>query len=276
MRPVPNEREPELVPPQVRRPAALLALACAAVLVVLAARYHGDRIPGRLDSWVFGQIPRALRSHWWTLSGLAKVLPFVLVFAAGVVAVVSCIGRRWRLAALAVVAPTLTVGLTELGKQLVDRRIDGFLALPSGHTAGATSVFLVLGLVVLGRVRGNVRVAAGVVAAAVTAGGALVGLLMVSVHDHYATDTIAGYCVAVAVTLALALTLDRAGQPWWRSISARPRRKKATASSTVLMRSAVAAAPNGAFQNGSSSGAPACGPTYTYGSGTAASPGEQP
>lgn len=276
MTPVPNEREPQLVPAEVRRPAALLALVCTAVLVVLAARYHGDRIPGRLDSWVFGQIPEIFRAHWWTLTGLAKVLPFVLVFAAGVLAVVSGIGRRWRLAALAVLAPALTIGLTELGKQLVDRRIDGFLALPSGHTAGATSVFLVLGVAVLGRVRRKVRVAAALVAAAVTVGGALVGLLMVSVHDHYATDTIAGYCIAVAVTLGLALTIDRTGQPLLRSVSSRPWRKKATASSTVAMRSAVAAAPNGAFQNGSSSGAPACGPTYTYGSRTTSSPGEQP
>lgn len=211
----PSERAPRLVPSGVRRPAGLLALTCTTALVVLAARYHGDRTAGRLDSWVFGQIPGVLRSHRWTLSGLAKVLPFVLVFVAGVVAAVSCIGRRWSLAALAVLAPAVTIGLTELGKQLVDRRIHGFFALPSGHTAGATSVFLVLGLLVLSRVRRNVRAAAALVAAAVTAGAALVGLVMVSVHDHYATDTVAGFCLAVAVTLAIALAMDgiRARRP---------------------------------------------------------------
>jgi undecaprenyl-diphosphatase len=235
MTPLPVERGPQLVPPQLRRPAALLALACTAVLVVLAARYHGDRAAGRLDNWVFGQIPEVLRSHHWTLTGLAKYLPIVLVVVAGVVAVASGIRRRWNVAALAVLAPAATVGLTELGKQLVDRRIDGYLALPSGHTAGATSVFLVLGLVWLSRVRHRLRAVAVLVAAAVTAGGALVGLLMVSVHDHYATDTVAGYCIAVAVTLAIALAID-SGHRRLRWRSAPPSRKKATASSTVLMR----------------------------------------
>lgn len=203
-----SERTTPLVPRQVRWPAALVALCCTAVLVVLAVRYHGDRTAGRVDSWVFGQIPGVLRSHGRSLSVLATALPSVMVVVAAVVAVVCAVGRRWRFAVLAVLAPAITIALTETGKLVVDRRIGSYLALPSGHTAGATSVFLVLGLIALSRVRRNVRAAAGLVLAAVTAGAALVGLLMVSLHDHYATDTLAGYCIALAVTLTLALALD--------------------------------------------------------------------
>src|SRR4051794_3373612 len=45
------------------------------------------------------------------------------------------------------------------------------------------------------------------------------------------------------------------------SMSARPCTKKSTASSGVLIRSKVTAAPNGAFQNVSADGGPSCGPT---------------
>lgn len=169
---------------------------------------------GRVDSWFFGQIPEALRAHGRSLSALAEAVPIVVIMVAAVLAVVCGWRRRWSFAVLAVLAPTVTVALTEAGKQVVDRRIGAYLALPSGHTAGATSVFVVLGLLVLSRVQGNVRAAAGLVLAAATAGAALVGLLMVSLHDHYATDTVAGYSLAVAVTLAIALAIDGIRSRW--------------------------------------------------------------
>jgi membrane-associated phospholipid phosphatase len=37
---------------------------------------------------------------------------------------------------------------------------------------------------------------------------ASVAIALVARHVHYATDTLAGFCVAVATVLALALTLD--------------------------------------------------------------------
>lgn len=201
-----SERTTPLLPREVRWPAAVLVLCCTGVLVALAVRYHGDHTAGRVDDWVFGQT--LLHSHRKVGQWLAEALPLVMILIAAVLAVVCGLRHRWRFAVLAVLAPSVTIALTETAKHVVDRRIDHYLALPSGHTAGSTSVFLVVGLVVLSRVRRNVRAAAALVLAAVTAGAALVGLLMVSLHDHYATDTVAGYCIALAVTLTLALALD--------------------------------------------------------------------
>src|SRR5690242_6825110 len=147
-----SERTTPLLPRAVRWPAALVALCCTAVLVALAVRYHGDRTAGRVDSWVFGQIPGLLRAHGRSLSALAGALPSVMVLVAGVLAVVCAVRRRWGFAVLTLLAPAVTIALTETGKQVVDRRIGSYLAMPSGHTAGATSVFLVLGLIVLSRV----------------------------------------------------------------------------------------------------------------------------
>ena len=40
------------------------------------------------------------------------------------------------------------------------------------------------------------------------AGAGVVGLAMVSIHAHYATDTVAGFGTAVVVTLGVAFGLD--------------------------------------------------------------------
>jgi undecaprenyl-diphosphatase len=53
------------------------------------------------------------------------------------------------------------------------------------------------------------RMGAGLAAVALAFG---VAISLVAEHIHYTTDTVAGYCVAIAITLALALCLD-----YWES-----------------------------------------------------------
>lgn len=194
------------MPGPVRRPAAVLAAAAAVLAVVLGLRYHDDTRPGRLDSWASDLLAAGRHAH--LLSVVVDAVPVLATALAAAIAVGCLRARRPRFAAFAVAGPLLTTVVVELGKRLVDRTIRGQLALPSGHTAGATSVLVVLTLLLLARIRRRVRTIAALLLAGVAVGAAAVGFTMVSIRAHYATDTVAGFCTALAVTLGLALGTD--------------------------------------------------------------------
>lgn len=197
-----------LVPPSLRRPAALLAALGAGDALLLALRYRDDTRPGRIDGRLYDSIPSALRLHQGAAGALADVVPPLVAVLAVAVAGVAVARRRWNLAVLATAGPALSVLLTELAKRIDERTIRGGLAMPSGHTAAATSVLLVLALVALRRATRHPRLAAVGLWAGVTAGAAAVATAMVVIHAHYPTDTVAGYGLAVAVTLSTALAAD--------------------------------------------------------------------
>jgi undecaprenyl-diphosphatase len=201
---VPDDDGARILPVAIRRPAAVLAVVCAVAFLALAVRYHGDSRAGRFDGWVAGWLGSEAR----VLSTVSVLAPPLFTALAAVATVTELALRNWRYAALTALGPGLTLLVTELGKVLVDRRIDGSLALPSGHTAGVTSVCLALAIVLIDRARGHVVLGAtgGLVVA--TALGAAMALVMVAGHSHYATDTVAGYCVAVATTLGVAFAID--------------------------------------------------------------------
>ncbi len=206
----PATRPPPLLPPAVRRPAAWLAGGCAVLALALGVRYHDDAVAGRLDAWLIRAI--AIRPRSGALSAAADAVPVIAVLIAVAVAVVHGRRRRWDVVVFALGAPLLTTLVCETGKHVVDRTIHGGLALPSGHTAGATSALLVLAVLVLARARAHLLATAGALLLAVAAGAAAVGLTMVSLHAHYPTDTVAGFCTALALTLALALGIDAIGE----------------------------------------------------------------
>ena len=76
------------------------------------------------------------------------------------------------------------------------------LSFPSGHTSGATTMFVLVALLVANRYRravvGSALVLAGVV-----------GATRVVVQAHWPTDVLAGYCLGVAVLSAIMLVRDR-------------------------------------------------------------------
>jgi undecaprenyl-diphosphatase len=202
---------PPLLPPALRRWAAALAALCAGVLAVLAVRYRGSSGAGHLDRWVRARVAGPTGVHGTAVDVLVSAGNPPWVATAAAASALGCVLlRRWRAAVLAVAAPAATGAVTTLLKALVGRTLDGDLALPSGHTGGVTSVSLVLALLLVDLVGTPLPapVAAMVVLLPVLAVPGVVALALVATGSHYATDTVAGFCTAVAVTLALGLVLD--------------------------------------------------------------------
>jgi len=212
----------ELLPPGYRRPAMVLVAAGAAVVAALGVAYHGQHTYGSLDAWVVEELLGPLGSHrrtLWAVEQLAS--PFSAVTLAVVLAVVACALKEWRCAALSIAGLAATGLLVEALKVVIGRSLFGNLALPSGHTAGATSLAITLAVFVLVRMRPR-RVGAGVVALLlVTLVATTVGVAMTALRLHYATDTVAGYGIGLAATLTVALAID--------TIADRARASRATA-----------------------------------------------
>jgi membrane-associated phospholipid phosphatase len=101
----------------------------------------------------------------------------------------------------------LTTGL----KPVVDRTIHGDnLAFPSGHTASSVAIALVVALLLVELLRAGPVATFLLVAALPVAAGAVMALTQVAMDAHYPTDTVGGFCVAVAAAIASALLIDRA------------------------------------------------------------------
>lgn len=121
------------------------------------------------------------------------------IFAVSVA--VTLFRRRWRLAAAIVLTPIIAVVGERLAKRFFQRRYDGALAYPSGHT---TLMVVLLGFAVI---------VAGVTVwtVAVATAYCLFGLLGLSVTFHYFTDTVGGVLLGTSLLClaALAAGLDR-------------------------------------------------------------------
>jgi membrane-associated phospholipid phosphatase len=193
----------------------VVVVLAASVVAVLGARYSCDSSAGRVD----GRLDQAVDALPGGGHGLARAVtaagsPPVVVVAAVAVALACLLARRPRAALLAVAGPGLTGLVTTFGKPVVDRTIgqDGGLAFPSGHTGGATSLALVVGLLLAGLVPLGAAGTAVLGTVCAAAAGGAVGTGMIAVGSHYPTDVVGGFCTAVAAVLAVALVLDTAGR----------------------------------------------------------------
>jgi membrane-associated phospholipid phosphatase len=201
----------QLVPGSLRRPAAALMTACAALTAATGVRVSGYGLPGWLDATfdprfeaLQGRIPVPLA--WLPSLGelkLVTVITFTLILACAVT-------RRWRGAVLTALAVPVAIGLTVyVLKPTVGEAIGQ--AFPSGHATSSFALaasFAVLLANPPRHVPGGVRLLLVFVAFLLAAA---VAAAMVANGAHTFSDAVGGAAVGTGVVLACALTLDALG-----------------------------------------------------------------
>ncbi|MCX5001082.1 phosphatase PAP2 family protein [Streptomyces sp. NBC_00638] len=203
---------PALLPPSLRGWLGLTAVLAALVVVVLGILYAGHSEPGTVDRWFVQPTADSVRPPWRRVALAADFLGEPAGAAMLVVATVAgCLLLRSPRAAVFVVAGVgTTVGTTTLLKSLVGRTIHGDnLSYPSGHTAFATALALMVALLATGRLGLDRTAGTLLVITAALVAGASMGLAQVSLGAHYPTDVLGGWCTALAVTPATAWLVDR-------------------------------------------------------------------
>jgi undecaprenyl-diphosphatase len=195
------------LPTRVGPPLAVVSVVAAIALVVMGFMFAGQSVGVSLDIGIRAYL-RSLQQPWhqialvidWTGEpvGAAVVLTTLVVV---------CLRRgNRRMAVLAVAGPAAAVAVTTGMKPLVGRIVnEWFLSFPSGHTASATAFALVATLLVVSRnpARAWLLVVVPVLAAAAMAWAQIL------LNAHYPTDTIGGFCAALAVVPAVAWAIDR-------------------------------------------------------------------
>jgi membrane-associated phospholipid phosphatase len=195
------------LPAPARVPLAVVAVCAAVAVAVLGVLFAGETNGTAFDAWI-----RSPLVDWHTpWRQLALVVDYTAEPFGGALTLVAVVlvclrlGHR-RAAVLAVVGPGCSVAVTTTLKPLVGRDINqGFLAYPSGHTATATAFALVLMLVYVQR-RGK---GVPLLAVVTLVGGFAMAWAQVLLNAHYPTDTIGGFCAALAIVPAVAWAIDR-------------------------------------------------------------------
>ncbi|MFD7015648.1 phosphatase PAP2 family protein [Streptomyces sp. NPDC059928] len=203
---------PAALPPSLRARLGLIAALAALVVVVLGALYADDGRPGPVDGWIQPTVD-GVRPPWRQVALTTDFLGEPAGAATLVVAIVTgcLLLRRPRAAVLVVAGVGMSVGTATLLKHVVGRTIhgDGNLSYPSGHTAFATALALVVALLVTGRTGLGRTAGTSLVLAAALVAGAAMGWAEVALGAHYPTDVLGGWCTALAAVPATAWLVDR-------------------------------------------------------------------
>ena len=197
-----------------RRPWAGALIAVGVVVTAgLGVHYANQRHPGRIDGAIDRRLHRHLASHQATLVHIITVAdPRNVAIACVAIGALSFWRGRRRLALLSLIGPLMAVGLTDLVlKPLINRRFLGMLSFPSGHTAASVAMATVVVVGMLGASRPAwSAVARWLVLVAFEAVAFVIAVALVAAGLHYATDTIGGAALAIAVVMASALAIDGA------------------------------------------------------------------
>jgi undecaprenyl-diphosphatase len=189
-----------------RTAAAAVAVACLLVLVVLGLAVAGGSAPWAVDRWASAEVT-ALHPDRDMLLAIDMIgEPVGAVLAVGLLGVACLFAGRRRLAVAAPVALAVTGIAVGTLKPLIGRTIHGpqNLAFPSGHTATAAVLAVVLLLLVVDLTRPGRRTAAVLVVAGTVAAAGAMAVAQVALSAHYATDTVGGLCLAVVVVTGTA------------------------------------------------------------------------
>ncbi|MGW1004276.1 phosphatase PAP2 family protein [Streptomyces sp. NPDC002520] len=200
------------LPPSLRVWLGPIAALAVLVVVALGVLYAGHSEPGRVDRWIIRPTADSVRPPWRHAALAMDFLGEPTGAATLVAAIVTAclLLRRPRTAVLVVAGAGVTVGTTTLLKSLVGRTIHGgHLSYPSGHTAFATALALVVALLATGRLGLGRTAGTSLVLAAALVAGAAMGWAQVALGAHYPTDVLGGWCTALAVVPATAWLVDR-------------------------------------------------------------------
>jgi membrane-associated phospholipid phosphatase len=192
-----------VLPARVGPPLAVVSVLAAVALVVLGVLFAGQSSGAPVDIGIRAYL-RSLQPPWqqialvidWTgepVGYTVVLVTMVIVFLRK--------GNR-RAALLAVAGTAAAVAVTMGMKPLVGRTInDGFLSFPSGHTATATA-FALIATLAAGRL--------WLTAIVTVLAAAAMAWAQVLLNAHYPTDTIGGFCAALAIVPAVAWVVDKA------------------------------------------------------------------
>ncbi|MEU0790951.1 phosphatase PAP2 family protein [Amycolatopsis sp. NPDC005961] len=205
---------PAALPATLRAPLAMTAALATAVLVALGIlHFHESGLKG-IDAALLPSID-GVQPPWRYVAlvfdfGGEPIGSTILV---ALLALVCFLVHRIRTAVLTVLGVVATVAVTTLLKPIVGRTIHGeFLSYPSGHTALATALAVVIALVLADRLGwGRAPAVVLVLGLAVVAGVAM-GWAEVALGAHYPTDAVGGFCAALAAVPATAWLVDRVAE----------------------------------------------------------------
>lgn len=197
---------PGLIARSGRRWAVGIALGAAVVVAVLGVLTHdkqGSSLDMHVTQWVFWHF----RRHWAAKALLELSDPAFDVGVLATIAVGAGWRRSWRICALAVIGPVVALLLSEqVLKPIVHRTLGHGIAYPSGHETGIASVATVVALLLLRT--GAHRAVKVIVLVALLAWAVFAAFGLVRAFVHYPTDTVGGFCVALATVLVTALVID--------------------------------------------------------------------
>lgn len=220
-----REASGPLLPASARRPAAVIALCCAAIVLVLAvlvAHSSGpDALDRAVDDWLKGQLGGHLRLLVLLMDPGEPVQSVMLT---AVVAAACLAARRLQGAIFTIMSALLASGIAELVlKPLVHRTLGTFVVYPSGHTCRAFALGAIIVVLLLSPSRLTLRPAAKIALAALLfLGGCAVAVAVICLDLHYFTDTIGGAALGVGVVIATAFVLDTAHARSLCALLARP------------------------------------------------------
>ena len=211
-----------LVADRARGPVVVVICVAIIVVAVLGVRYANQDAAGQLDRTLDGFIRAHIRRDQpliWALVSLGN--PFQATILAAVVAGAAAAGRRWSGVVLTIGGTLAAVSITEfILKPLVGRLRYGHLSFPSGHSTAVAAVAITSAILLTGAQWPRSVALRLLASLAVVALAASVAIALIAEHIHYATDTVAGSCVAVATLLTAALALD----VYTSRVRSRPRR----------------------------------------------------
>ena len=204
------------LPCGIRAPLAAAGVLGAVVAVMLSVVFAGQATGSGVDSSVAAALELRKTSSSlpytvsWVVQTLADPIPAAVSVMILAGACLRC-GQR-RLAVLAVAGPAAADMIVILMKGIVGRTIHhGNLTFPSTHTAHSAAFAMVTALLAAVLLSVEARAAAALVLGAATVSALVMGWALVAGNVHYATDTLAGFCVAIAVVPAAAWCTDLVG-----------------------------------------------------------------